>query len=185
MANLIGRSFLHAADPADWLFSHNLYCGRGNLSAVSAWRQADPNLTGAMSLYEAFTRERPKEDFFEQVRAREFPEQPSRLGSIYLFTTREIADACNAEWWSGARTIHEARIVSAFSVGIFDSRQLDADPEQWEAAARRYWAGELTPNPRPEVVLNGTIHIVEWERHARLGLPSPTSQSPERHGKDQ
>ncbi len=167
--NLIGQPFFHAFDPADRMFSHNIYVGKGRVPAPCAVRHADPALAGIVSQYEAFTCERAKEDCFEQVRAREYPEQPLRLGSIFLFTTRDTADTCNAEWWSGARVILEARIVSAVSAGIFDARQLDAPPDQWEAAARRYWAGKLMTDPRPEVVVCGTIQLVGWELHARLG----------------
>jgi hypothetical protein len=116
-----------------------------------------------MSPYEAFTRERPKEECFEQLRAREFPGCPSRLGCIFLFPTRESAEARNAAWWNGARVILEARIVSAASAGIFDARQLDAPADQWEPAARRYWSGDLTADPRPEVLVDGEVQLVGWE----------------------
>ena len=174
---MIGESFFHAFDPADWLFSNNVSCGRGTLTAVSALRHADPNLAAALSPYEAFTCERPKEDCFERVRAQEFPDHPPPLGSIFLFATRENADACNADWWGGARVILEAKIVSALSTGIFDARQLNAPPDKWETAARRYWRGEMTADARAEVLVNGTIQLVGWEPHARVGFgvnPQPT-----------
>jgi hypothetical protein len=81
------------------------------------------------------------------------------------------AEACNAAWWNGARIILEAQIVSGANVGTFDARQLDASPDQWEAAARRYWAGEMTTDPRPEVLVDGQAQLVGWEPHARLGQP--------------
>jgi hypothetical protein len=166
---MIGQTFFHAFNPTDPMFRHNLYVGRGRLSSASAVRDADPALAGIMSPYQALTQHREKEECFEQVRLREFPELPTRLGCIFLFLTREGADRGNAEWWNGVNVILEARIVSAVSVGTFDARQLEALSDQWEAAARRYWAGEFTADPRPEVVLCGTIQLAGWEPHARLG----------------
>lgn len=166
-----GQSFFHAFDPEDRIFSHNIFCGHGMVTAVSLQRHAQPEWAGIMSPYERFTRERPKEEVFERVRAQEFGSRPPRLGSIFLFATRESAEACNADWWGGAHIILEARIVAALSAGIFDSLELNAPQDQWEVAARRYWAAEFTPDPRPEVVVCGTIQLIDWQRHARLLAP--------------
>ncbi len=165
-----GQTVFHAINVNDPIVCHNLKAFKGRFPAMSALRRANPALALAMSPYEASTRERPKEECFEQVRARQFPRCPSRLGCFFLFPTRESAERCSPEWFNGARVILEAQIVSGANVGIFDARHLDAPPDRWEVAARRYWAGELTADPRPEVLVDGEVQLVGWEPHARLGL---------------
>lgn len=157
----------HAIDPTDLVLRHNLYCGKGLLIAISLMRCFDLRLHGIVSPYEAFTRECSKEELFERIRVTEYPEQPPRMGSVFLLPTREQAEFCNAEWWDGNRVVLEAWIVEALSAGVFDSRQLDAAGDQWETAARRYWAGESTPESRPEVVVCGKVQLIGWERYAK------------------
>lgn len=162
---MIGQTFFHAIDLNDPNVNHNVRVFKGRLPSISGLRRANPALAGILSPYEAFTRERPKEERYEQVRAREFPACPSRLGCIFLFPPREIAEACGT-WWNGPRVILEARILSAHAAGIFDARQLDTPADQWEAAARRYWSGELLADPRPEVLVDGEVQLLGWESHA-------------------
>lgn len=169
VATLSGQSLFHAFDPSDRAFSMNLVAWKGRLVAVSTLRRADPALLEAVSPYEAFKRGDEKEACFEFVRVQQFPMLPSRLGCLFLFLSREDADACNAKWWKGARVIVEGRIQSAQSAGIFDSRHLDTAADQWEAAARRYWTGDLMADPRREVLVDGEVQLVDWEQHARLG----------------
>jgi hypothetical protein len=166
---LMEHTFFHAFDATNPIASNNLYIHKGKIPSISAMRQAQPELADALSPYQAFTQERLKEDVFERIRVQEFPDRPTRLGGLFLFATRESAEACNAEWWGGKRVILEARIVGASRAGIFDARQLNATQDQWEAAARRYWAREFTSDPRPEVLVDGVIELVGWEPYARLG----------------
>ena len=56
-----------------------------------------PEWSAIMSPYQAFTSEGPKEELFEQIRARDYPDRPTRLGSIFLFPTMERAEVANAE----------------------------------------------------------------------------------------
>lgn len=121
-----------------------------------------------MSPYEAFTRERPKEDAFEAVRAAEFPTRPTRLGSIFLFPDRRTADVANADWFSGLRVILKATATEVLAVGTFDSRHLDVREQAWGEAARLYWSGVHTRDPRLEVVLCGVVQLSGWEPYGRM-----------------
>jgi hypothetical protein len=153
----------HAIDPNDALFAHNIKINCGRITAVSAARQAHPEWEGILSPYEAFTRERAKEECFEKVRATSFPSRPPRLGSIFLFPTQAAADQANCAWWGNRRVILPASVVVALRIGTFDARLLDASADQWESAAARYWSGHHTDNPSPEILLDGVVLLKGWE----------------------
>jgi hypothetical protein len=165
------NTFFHAIDPRDGIFCNNIKLSAGILRAVSSVRSADPTLSGMLSPYEAFTREQEKEDFFEAVRARDFPSAPPRKGALFLFASVEDGAAANISWWQGQRVILPAQIVHATRLGAFDAHQLDAPRESWEAAARSYWAGEATVSPRIEVLVDGIVQLQGWEPYARLLEP--------------
>jgi hypothetical protein len=164
-------TLFHAIDPRDWMFCHNIKLSAGRLTAVSLVRAAVPDWGGMRSPYEAFTREAEKEDFFEAVRAGGFPAALPRKGALFLFASAEDAAAANASWWQGQRVILSAQIVQASRVGAFDARKLDASREGWEAAARSYWAGETTEQPRIEVLVDGIVQLRGWEPFAQLMRP--------------
>lgn len=158
----------HAIDPRDSVFCHNIKLSAGLLTAVSFVRAAVPEWSGMRSPYEAFTREFEKENFFESVRAREFPDAPPRKGVLFLFASDDDAAAANASWWEGRRVILRGQIVQASRVGAFDASQLDAPRGHWEAAARSYWASETTDRPRIEVLVDGIVQLQGWEPFAKL-----------------
>ena len=164
----------HAIDPADNLFCHNILIGRGRITAVSLARLLDPNLSGMLSPYEAFTSERRKEDAFERMRAAEFGDCPPRLGSIFLFPTLEAADRANQAWWGGKRVMLPATIIQVNRIGQFDGKQLDASEPDWESAARRYWSQANSADPWHEILVEGAVQLARWEPYGRLfGQPRP------------
>ena len=120
-----------------------------------------------LSPYEAYGSEREKETAFEKIRESEFPNCPPRLGSLYLFSTREMADRANAKWWDAKRIILPAGIVTQSRMGEFDANHLDALKSEWEAAARRYWSGEQSGNPLLEFIVEGVIQLQGWEPYGK------------------
>lgn len=115
-----------------------------------------------------FTAEAVKEEFFETVRAKEFPNVPPRNGAIFLFASHEDALWANATWWKGQRTILSASLIHAPRIGAFDAKWLDVSQDEWETAARAYWAGERTEHPRIEILVDGVVQLAGWEPFARL-----------------
>jgi hypothetical protein len=153
----------HVIDPNDGLFCHNIAINSGRIVAVSLARLAYSDWNGILSPYEAFTREREKEDAFEKIRVSEFDTCPPRLGSIYAFPSNETAARANKLWWGGRRVILEATVMQANRIGIFDARHLDASRENWEISARSYWSAKLSDDPFPEVLIEGVIQLSGWE----------------------
>lgn len=158
----------HAIDPNDGLFCHNIAINSGRIVAVSLARLAHPEWNGILSPYEAFTREREKEDAFEKIRASEFDTCPPRLGSIYLFPSNETAARANELWWGGRRVILEATVVQTNRIGTFDARYLDSSRDNWEISARSYWSAKLSESPSPEVLIEGVIQLSGWEPYGQL-----------------
>ncbi len=168
MEDFLNQTFYHALDPADELFCHNVKIANGRIIAVSFLKAGDPNLVGALSPYQAFTRERPKEEVFEHIRAKEFPNCPSRLGAIFLFDDLDLANKANATWWHGKRVILPANVIEARFIGRYDSKHLDTSAHECKDAARKYWSGILTVNPTPEVLVSGIVQLYGWEPYACL-----------------
>jgi hypothetical protein len=44
-----------------------------------------------------------------------------------------------------------------------DSLWLNARAEQFEENAEKYWEGEMTESPFPEVIVNGALYFPDWE----------------------
>lgn len=158
----------HAIDPADNMFCHNILLSKGRIVAVSYARRNDPNLAGMVTPYEAFTSEREKEEVFERIRSAEFSNCPPRLGSIFLFRTKEAADRANERWWDNKRVMLPATIMHASRTGEFDGAHLNAVKPEWESAAKRYWSGAQSNEPWPEVLVEGVVQVQGWEPYGRL-----------------
>jgi len=162
------NSLFHAIDPRDGIFCHNIKLSAGRLTAVSFVRSVVPEWSGMRSPYEAFTNEVEKEEYFEAVRVKEFSTAPPRKGALFLFASREDAIWANTNWWQGQRAILPAHVIQSSRLGAFDAKLLDAPREHWEKAARSYWAGEHTDQPRIEVLIDGIVQLEKWEPYARL-----------------
>ncbi len=148
-----------AADPNDEAFMIILQAGKGELSSASLIREFNPSLHGAVSRYEVLHQDKEKERVFEQVRISNYPNQPSRLGAIFLFPDLSTAKRVDAMWWGGHRNIHEATIIQGYKVLRADSQWLNCTPENYTQNAHNYFKGALSPDPIVEIVVMGTIRV--------------------------
>ena len=55
------------------------------------------------------------------------------------------------------------RVLLGSRIHKRDSKWLDSYEHEWEAKARKYWAGELTDDPMPEAILHGVAYFPDWE----------------------
>lgn len=105
-----------------------------------------------------------RELVWENIRLKEFPDEPSRQRCIWLLENddqarawlRTLAFPPNTHWVVKVRASGRALRV--------DSRFLAEDSELlavWFDKARRYWRGEITDNPDPEVLFTGTLRVEE------------------------
>ena len=144
-----------------------------------------------MSPYQAFTSEGPKEELFEQIRARDYPDRPTRLGSIFLFPTMERAEVANAEWWNSGRGLADAMAAETelpadedivhLALGQLSKAGLLEGPQEGfeQKISRRQIIQRLSLASSLTVLLPmvGTI-VAPSSAMAQPGPPSPTPNGP-------
>jgi len=149
-----------AVKPDDIVFQQNTKACNGVLTSPSYTRASDPNLSGAVSYYEVLHKDKEKEEIFEKIRKSNYPNQPSRMGAIFLFPDLLTAKKANKLWWSNKREIHEVIIINGFRVLFADSKWLDCTPENYDQNANYYFQGVMSPDPIVEIVLMGSIQVI-------------------------
>ncbi len=160
-------AYWHVAARNSLVF-HNARLGEGIFWGASATAQL-PGLQNVISPYAAYHADREKEAVFEGVRACEFPGRPSRMKAFFLFDSLTRAEEAQRSWFGQEdRIVVETRIVAGSNRHRADARLLDAHKADWEANARRYWSGEVTADPRPEVIVHGLLYFPEWEKFSLL-----------------
>ena len=157
------RPYWHLAS-LNSFFYHNVRCGRGELASISCAIAADPNLENAQTPYSMARLSDAKEAVFENVRRAKFPDRPQRLKALFVFDDRALAERALKEWFTREqRPPLECRIVIESNIHKADSLWLNASAEQFEENAAKYWQGEMTASPFPEVIVNGALYFPDWE----------------------
>lgn len=155
-----------AIDLHDEVACRNLRMNDGCLASITASGRRLPGLPSTGWACQAVTREATKEWLLETVRAREFAGAPSRVGAIHLFESATDAALADSNWWQERQVILSAEIVFATRVGCFDIHLLDVTADRWERAARAYWAAQRSSFPQYEVLVDGVVRLLGWERYA-------------------
>jgi hypothetical protein len=146
------------------MFFNNAIVGKGLVHSVSFMVELDPNLENAQTPYSIGTSEAKKEGVFEHVRVAHFPHLPSRLKALYVFPSTEAADRAQREWYaSDPKVAIRAWIAQGSNVHEADAQLLRGSPESWPGNAERYWAGETTDDPFPELIVHGSLYFPDWE----------------------
>lgn len=159
---LLPRRFYHLAHQDSLLF-WNVYLSKGFLISESVTALTE-GLEFVTTLY-AFTRQDdPKDKMWERIRQSEYPQKPSRMKTFFLFDERTTALRVRENWFAGEeRHLLKARVLRGSLTHKGDSKWLDSFENDWETNARRYWAGEMTEDPVPEVILHGVAFFPDWE----------------------
>lgn len=160
---LLPDVYWHLTCPGNFLL-HNARLGQGLTQSVSA--VADfPGLQNAVSPYGIGARSNPKEQEWERVRLTVDNALPTRLNGFFVFETEGLAQRAQAEWFGEEnRTIVRVRAVEGASLHRADARLLDSsDSSQWDDRATMYWRGDMTDDPRPEIIVKGPIYFPDWE----------------------
>lgn len=114
-----------------------------------------------------------KEYIFEEIRADEFPQVPSRGRCMFLFEAEQDQDAeiylQKMGYSLTGRTLIKVEPVDGKCVTHrTDAKLLDVNlgkQPEIAAAARRYWRGTTDPVELPEVLLEGSFVIREVVRN--------------------
>ncbi|PLK49559.1 hypothetical protein C0V76_03735 [Uliginosibacterium sp. TH139] len=101
---------------------------------------------------------------FEEIRSARYPTCPPRLKSLYVFDDYALVERALREWFQNERkVVRECRLLVGAVTHKADTAWLNAHPAQWAQFAERYWVGEMTDNPFPEVLVHGALYFPEWE----------------------
>lgn len=149
---------------ASWLFYNNVRVGKGALLSVSAGIEAEPHIQNAHTPYSLARLDDEKEALFEEIRRTKYPHCPSRLKTLYVFDDYALVLRALNEWFQNQNmTIHECRILVGSVTHKVDTGWLNSWPNEWPVAAQRYWEGQLSDNPFPEVLVHGSLYFSGWE----------------------
>jgi len=145
------------------MFKNNVRCGKGCVPSVSAIITNEPHLENAQTPYSLSRREDLKEQLFEEVRQKYFIHLPSRIKTLYVFDEYSLAEKAQAEWFKNEpKEIHECRIINGSKYFRADTTWLNCSQDQWQEFASRYWNGEMSGNPFPEVLVDGVLYFPNW-----------------------
>jgi hypothetical protein len=155
---LLPEPYWHVTPQRGSNLLNNAYLGEVICWSISAIRAS--GLDGAVTLYGHLNQNRNKEAVWEQIRVERFPALPTRQHALFLFDDEAIANHARVTWFAGQdRVVVEARVVRNANLHRADATLLDGQPDQWESNAARYWRGEMTPAPRPEIVVEGAVYF--------------------------
>ncbi len=155
--------YWHLVSKDSETFCNNVWVADGILGSVSAWIEAEPQIENAQTHYSFHRGSDPKEQVFERIRQEKFPHLPSRLKTFYLFESKASAEAMRNLWFPGeSRQLVEARIWTRAKIHHADSRWLDGNESDWVSRAERYWLGDMTTDPRIEVIVHGAVYFPNW-----------------------
>jgi hypothetical protein len=104
---------------------------------------------------------------YEEIRAAEFPERPSRLDCVFLLDAEEGAEQFRraVRNGKGAILICDIEAGEPFRADMnhicpADVHSPDVGREKMVEAARVYWSGELAADARTEVLVSGRVVVL-------------------------
>ncbi len=158
------KPYWHLVSPHS-IFYHNVRIAKGALLSVSAAIQAEPQIHNAVTPYSLSRINDEKERVFERVRQEKFPSCPPRLKALFIFDDYKLVERARKEWFSKEdKLIHECRIIVGSVACKVDTIWLNSTREQWEEYADKYWSGQMSQHPFPEIILHGALYFPAWEQ---------------------
>ncbi len=130
--------YWHLTQPNDILL-HNARLGEGIRWTVSVLAEQS-GMQDVVTRYSLLRHDTSREQRFEAIRRQHFPDHQA-VGALIV---------AGGRW-------HRA-----------DARWLDRSPAEWDNSARSYWAGEITADPRLEVIAHGGLYFPEWRTFSLL-----------------
>lgn len=157
------KPYWHLVSPHSF-FYNNVRVGKGVLLSVSAAIQAEPQIHNAHTPYSLTIIDDEKEQVFEQVRQEKFPVCPPRLKTLYVFDEYALVERALKEWFSNeGKVVHECRILIGSITCKVDTVWLNSSREQWRDYAEKYWSGQMSKNPFPEILVHGALYFPKWK----------------------
>jgi len=166
------KTFWHLV-PADSLtariFYNNINCGEGVIFSTSFVETIIPNLKDVHTPYSLSNINDEKEKMFELIRKEHYRPKPTRLKSMFLFDSEQLAQKAIESWFQNERRkLHECKVASDASIHKADTYWLNCNEEDWIEFAHKYWTGEMSNSPFQEILVNGALYFPEWRDFQRL-----------------
>jgi hypothetical protein len=159
---LLPGCFWHLVHPGLGLVLNNAFLAEGLCTSISLMQRL-PGGEGITSPYAIRAVTDEKEQIWEDARREHHQNLPSRIGAIFLFDDKDLAERAMRHWFPQERRLMvPARIVQGALIHRGDSRWLDGERGRWRDYAARYWAGEMTSDPLPEVLVDGHVYFPGW-----------------------
>ena len=155
--HLVGQS-----GPDAFMFYNNVRVNKGCLFSVSA--MVANGLYGAVTPYSVAHRDRKKEHQFERVRVESYAVLPTRMGALFVFDDRAHVAHAQQTWFTGTPTnVYECRLFASSVRHKADSILLNTEAPDWDGNAHRYWQGQMTEQPLPEIIVFGGVYFPDWQ----------------------
>ena len=166
--SLLPEGYWHLADPSG-LVLNNAFVSEGICRSVFAVNRM-PGLAKAVSPYGLRSMQDKKEQCWETARQSENDNLPSRIGAVFLLESEELAKKLSALWFGAEQRIQlRARVIAGSRLHTADARWLDCTEESWNEHATRYWRGDMSDDPLPEVLVDGIVYFPDW-RESPFGV---------------
>lgn len=161
---LQSEPYWHLAHPTAGFLLNNVALSEGICWSISAINRMT-GLINAISPYAWKVMSDRKEQVWERIRTEVNPELPSRKGAIFLFDREDLILDIMAKWFpTEMRHLLEVRVVSGGKIHRTDSKWLDCEEDRWEENAYQYWCGDIMVDPVPEVLIDGAVYFLRWQR---------------------
>lgn len=159
-------------DFKDQILSHNLFLTKGLMGAPSL---VDHPGVGNTFYMTATGENKIREQIFEEIRAKEFSSLPSRRSAIWLFDNFSLAQKCGEKWnfVKQGRDLLEVEIVFCRQMIKVDSKWVTCVATEYINNARKYWSGEMSDDPEPEILFDGALQLLgdHWQSKCKLLAP--------------
>lgn len=159
---IIPTIYYHLTQPTSFM-QHNARLNRGILFTNTAISEL-PGLAAVSSPYAIFNAQPQKEVVWERIRADHYPHEAPRINSLYCFENESDAEVAQLRWFANEGRLKVAvQATNNARISRADSCWLDCHETDWDAHARRYWAGEMTSDPSIEIIISGITYLPDWE----------------------
>lgn len=144
------------------LLRHHVSLSEGLCPSVSMIATM-PRLDDGVSHFGLGSMSDEKENAWEAIRLLTDPKLPARRRATLLFDDESIAKEAATKWFApDIKHVLDVRVVGGARLHCADARWLDCAEAEWHDNAQAYWTGEMTPDPLPEVLVDGLVYFPGW-----------------------
>ena len=89
--------------------------------------------------------------------------------AAYVFDDYGLVERALKEWFPNElKTPREYRLLLDAVTHKADTVWLNANSDQWMQNSEKYWQGEMTQSPFPEVLIHGALYFPDWQTYPAI-----------------